>query len=373
VAAVEVGAVETGTIELRRVLSGTIASPVSFDISPKVGGRLVELRVDVGDAVERGDVVALLDDDEYRLEVRQAEADLRVAEANLAEARSAIEIAERESDRVRTLRERGVASASALDAAEADMLAKRSAEAVAEAMVARAEASLAAAEVRLGYTRVAADWSGGDGQRVVSERYVDAGSTVSANTPLLTIVELDPVLAVAFVTERDYGRLELGQRATLTTDAFSGETFEGEITRIAPVFREASRQARVEVTVSNDERRLKPGMFARIEAVVDRAEGATIVPASALTRREGSAGVFVLSEDGRTVAWREVEAGIEYGGRLAVTGEGVSGRVVTLGQQLISDGSAVSATRRGGGAVGAAEADGDDAGGGAGGVGGMGG
>lgn len=347
VAAVEVSAVEIGDIEADRVLSGTLASPVIFDIAPKVAGRVVELKVNVGDRVSRGQVVALLDDDESRLSVAQANADLRVAEANLAEARSTIEIAERSSERVRTLRQRGVASESQLDAIEADMLAKRSAEAVAEARVERARAEVAAAKVRLGYTRVTADWAGGDDERVVSERYVDAGVTLSANTSLMTIVELDPLHAVAFVTERDYGRLAIGQPASVTTDAYGDEVFIGEITRIAPVFSEASRQARVEVTVANESMRLKPGMFARIVVVVDRVEGVTIVPAAALTRRDGMAGVFVLNEDGESVAWRPVRPGLENGGRLEVEGPGVTGQVVTLGQQLIEDDSLVRASSRG--------------------------
>ena len=102
----------------------------------------------------------------------------------------------------------------------------------------RAEASLETANIRLGYTRITAGWSGGDDQRVVAERYVDEGETVSANTPLLRIVELDPITGVIFVTERDYARLQPGQEVLLlTTDAYPGEDFQGRIERIAPVFR----------------------------------------------------------------------------------------------------------------------------------------
>lgn len=347
VAAVEVAAVERGDIEVTRVLSGAIDSPIAFDVAPKVAGRVVELRVDVGDGVRRGQVVASLDDDEHRLAVAQAKADLRVAEANLAEARAAIEIGERSSERVRTLRERGVASDASLDSMEADMLAKRSAEAVAAARVERARATVAAAEVRLGYTQVTADWPDGDAERVVSERFVDAGTTLSANTPLMRMVKLDPVVAVVFVTERDYGRLSVGQTVNLTTDAFAGETFTGEISRIAPVFNAASRQARVEVKVANPSMRLKPGMFARLAVVLDRAEDVKVVPSAALTHRGGEAGLFVLSEDGGSVSWQPVRPGLEQAGRLQVEGEGVTGRVVTLGQQLLEDGSAVRASDRG--------------------------
>ena len=84
-----------------------------------------------------------------------------------------------------------------------------------------------------------------------------------------------------FVTERDYARLQTGQVASLTTDAFASETFSGTIQRIAPVFRESTRQARVELRVDNLELRLKPGMFVRATVILDRVEDAVIVPEQA--------------------------------------------------------------------------------------------
>jgi hypothetical protein len=69
---------------------------------------------------------------------------------------------------------------------------------------------------------------------------------------------------------------------------------------------------------------------------------ATIVPEQALTIRDDSSGVFIVSEDGRSVAWREVKVGIREGERVQVEGQGLSGRVVTLGQQLVKNGSAIT-------------------------------
>jgi RND family efflux transporter MFP subunit len=207
--------------------------------------------------------------------------------------------------------------------------------------VTRAGAALEAARIRLGYTRITADWSGGDDRRVVAERYVDEGGTVSANTPLLRIVELDPISGVIFVTEKDYGRLQPGQGVALSTDAYPGETFGGRIERIAPVFQEATRQARVEISAANPGHRLKPGMFIRATVVLEKAADAVIVPEQALTTRDDRTGVFLVSSDGRSVAWREVRVGIREGGRVQVLGDWLSGRVVTLGQQLVDDGSAI--------------------------------
>ena len=209
------------------------------------------------------------------------------------------------------------------------------------AQIARAEADLEAARIRLGYTQVTAGWRGGSERRVVAERYVDEGETVAANAPLLRIVELDPITAVFFVTERDYARLRTDQSATLSTDAFPGQRFSGTIARIAPVFREATRQAKVELRVANPELQLKPGMFARATVVLDRVADAIIVAAEALTKRDGREGVFLVNGDGTSVAWHEVQPGIRQDGRVQLTGEPLSGRVVILGQQLLDDGKPI--------------------------------
>ncbi len=341
-APVEVAAIRRGPIELRRTHSGTLTPRAEFIVGPKVGGRVERLTVDLADTVRRGQVVAELDNDEYVQAVAQAKADLEVAKANLAEAKSALEIADREIERIRTLRSRGVASESQLDAARANHLTKQAQLEVASAEAAKAKASLETANIRLGYTKVRASWTGGSDRRVVAERFANEGGMVAANASLLLIVELDPVTGVMFVTEKDYVRMRKGQLATLTTDAYPGERFQGRIDRIAPVFRQATRQARVELAIENPGQRLKPGMFIRVTVILDRLADATIVPEKALTTRNNRTGVFVVSADGRSVAWRDVTVGIRDGDRVQVTGEGLSGRVVTLGQQLIDDGSAIT-------------------------------
>jgi RND family efflux transporter MFP subunit len=186
----------------------------------------------------------------------------------------------------------------------------------------------------------------------VAERFIDAGETVSANAQLLSIVELNPITGVIFVTEGDYARLQINQPVALTTDAYPGEEFQGHIERIAPIFQQTTRQARVQLTVDNSWHRLKPGMFIRATVVLQRVANAIIVPEKALTTRGDRTGVFVVNEDGSTVAWREVQVGIREGERVQVSSEAVlSGRVVTLGQQLVNDGSAITIPDSGTGVV----------------------
>ncbi|MFZ7124721.1 MAG: efflux RND transporter periplasmic adaptor subunit [Desulfobacterales bacterium] len=341
-APVEVAAIDRGPIELRRTYSGELEAQAQFIVAPKISGRIHQLDVDAGDVVTRGQTVAILDSDEYIQAVAQAEADLAVARANLAEAESALEIANRELRRVETLRKRGVASDSELDTAKAGQLAKRAALEVAMAQVTKALAVLESSRIRLSYTQVKAQWPGGDPERIVAERFVDEGETVSANASLVSVVEIDPIIGVIFVTEKEYTRLRPGQSVFLTTDAYPGERVTGEIHRIHPVFQKATRQAKVEIRIDNPRHRLKPGMFIRATVVLDRVEEATIVPEPAITRRNDRTGVFVLSDDGRSVVWREVTIGIREAGRVQVEGDGLSGRVVVLGQQLLEDGSAIT-------------------------------
>jgi RND family efflux transporter MFP subunit len=339
---VEVASIEHGPIELRRSFTGTLEAAAEFVVAPKVSGRIEQLSVDLADTVTRGQVVARLDNDEYVQSVRQAQADLAVAQANLAEAKSQLTLTKRELQRIEDLRKRGMTSASQEDAAKANQLAKQAHVEVTQAQVSRAEAVLESARIRLGYTEVSAGWRGGDEQRVVAERYVDEGQTVSANTELLRIVELDPITAVFFVTEQDYARLQPEQHVLLNTDAYPDESFDGRIVRIAPVFRESTRQARVELQVANPELRLKPGMFVRATVILDQVAETTIVPEQALVKRDGQHGLFVVAADGKSVTWRAVQVGIREGDRVQVMGEDLGKQVVTLGQQLLDDQSAIS-------------------------------
>jgi RND family efflux transporter MFP subunit len=339
---VEVAAIEHGPIEWRRAFTGTLEALAEFVVAPKVGGRIEQVEVDLGDTVTRGQLVARLDNAEFVQAVEQARADLAVAEANLAEAESLLRIAQRELDRNDRLRERGLSSESQTDVAMADLLAKQAHVKVTKAQLTKAEAELETARIRLGYTEVAAGWQGGNQQRLVAERYVDEGETVAANAALLRIVELDPITAVLYVTERDYGHLRQGQEVLLSTDAWPDERFRGRIERIAPVFRESVRQARVELRVDNPRQRLKPGMFVRAEVVFERVAQTLVVPEAALTRREQREGVFVVRPDGQAVDWREVRLGIRQDGRVQVFGEGLRGLVVVLGQQQLDQGSAIA-------------------------------
>lgn len=339
---VEVAPVEEGPIERGKVFSGTLEPSTEFVVASKVGGRVERILVDLGDVVERGQVVATLDDAEYRQAVAQARAEVSVARAQRSAARKAKEIASRTFARVQDLRKRSVASDQELDLAMADKLEAEADVEVAEAQVQRANAALEAARIRQQYTQVSADWPEEDTERVVAARFADGGETVAQNARLLSIVDLDPLTAVVLATEVEYTELTVGQPVTLSTDAYPDETFDGRVSRVAPVFQEASRQARIELAVGNADARLRPGMFVRVTAVLERVEDAVIVPEDALVVRDGQDAVFVVSDDASSVALVPVEVGVQDQGRVQVIGGGVRGRVVTLGQQQLHDGTPIT-------------------------------
>jgi len=339
---IEVTKIQRGPIALQRTFSGELEALAEFVVAPKVSGRVVRVFVNIADMVKRGQVVAELDNDEYVQVVAQAQADLEVARANLTQAKRALTIANREFKRTQSLLKRGITSDSEFDVTRQDQLVKQAQLQVTVAQVAKAESSLETANIRLGYTKVTAGWTGGGEYRVVAERYVDEGQTVAANAPLLLIVELHPIVGVVFVTERDYARLRAGQLVSLTTDAYPDEQFTGRIDRIAPIFRKSTRQARIEMNIDNPQHRLKPGMFIKATVALARVPEATIVPVQALTKRDDRRGIFIVDNDGRSVAWCEVKVGIREGDRVQVEGEELSGRVVILGQQLVNDGSLIT-------------------------------
>ncbi len=352
-APVEIAAIEHGPIVLRRVFSGTLEAVAEVQIAPRIPGHLERLAVDIGDHVERGQVIAWLDDDELQQSVAQAEADVAVAQANESESESSAELARRELRRLVQLHTDGVASEAALDSSRTAAVASDAAVTVAKARVMRARAALEMARLRLLQTRILADWdepsvvrddapAEPEATRVIAERYVDVGSLVNASTPIVSIVSLDPIIAVVFIPERDYARVAVGQEATLNTDAYAGETFLGHVARIAPVFRRTTRQVRVELEIVNADERLKPGMFVRATLDLARDEDATIVPYAALTTRNDVRGVFVLPPDSDSVRWTPVTIGLREGTRVQISAPGLVGSVVTLGQELCDDGSRVT-------------------------------
>ncbi len=341
--AVELSPAEHGSLVTRQRLAGNLEPAAEFQVAPKVAGQIVEVLADIGDSVARGDVVVRLDDAEFQQSVAQARAALAVAEARLQEARSAADLATRRLDRIERLESRGVASASELDDARGEAQAQQAAVAVARAQRDQAEAALNSAEVRLGYTRVRADWPGEDETRLVGERMVDAGDTVAANTPLLSIVDIDQLRAVIEVPQSLYGSLAVGDPAQILPPGPDSQAVEARISRIAPRFDPESRRTRVELIVDNQQRRLAAGMFVQVGLESRRVDDAVIVPRAALVSRQGRRGIFTVAPDADTASFVPVEVALETDDRAALRGiDSLAGPVVVLGQDQLTDGAVIT-------------------------------
>jgi len=348
-------AVETAPVKKEMILdvarfSGSLQADTYFIVAPKVSGRLEQLMVDIGDTVESGDLVAVIDDDEYAQQAVQAKAEFDVARANQEEAKSALDAERREFERVEALRAKQIASESEFDGARARYEAQDARYRVAQAQVSQREAALKAAEVRLSYTRISAAWEGG-GTRSVAERFVDEGAMLRANDQIVSIIDIGSLTAVVNVIERDYSKITIGQEALVTTDAYPGRTFVGRVQRVAPLLRETTRQARVEIDVPNADGLLKPGMFVLAEIEFGRHENATVVALSALARRDGQMGVFTIDTDAMKATFVPVTTGIRTEEAVEITDPPLEGIVVTLGQHLLSDGASVSLPAAGGGDI----------------------
>lgn len=321
------------------IFTGSLLPKSQFIVAPKVAGWLKKLLVNIGDAVQQNQVIAILDDEEYTQEMEQARAELQVAKANAENCTSDLDIAKREYERAKALREKKIASASELDESEAAFNACQTRLKVSLAQVAQKEAALKTTDVRLSYTKVQAFWENGDETRVVGERFVDEGALLQVNEPIVSILENNPLTAVVYVIERDYQKVEVAQQSVVTTDAYPDKTFTGGVVRIAPLLKESSRQARVEIEVPNPDQLLKPGMFVRAKIEFARHDNAMLIPFAALVRREGKEGIFIADTGALKARFVPVETGIINGELVEVKAPNISGLVVTMGNHLLEDGS----------------------------------
>lgn len=337
--AVETTAVRRGPIRELGLFSGTLIPKTSFTVAPKISGKIKQLLVDIGDTVRQGQLVAVLEDDEYRQQVAQAEADLRVAQANLAEANSTLEMVKRDLERTRSLHAKGIQSDSQLDSAVTQYEAQESRYKVAQAQEANRTSALETSRLRLSYTLIRAAWERGSSVRYVGERFVTEGSMLSTNSAILSIIELHPITAVIFVTDRDSFRLQPGQETAILSSAFPDEPFAGRVARMSPLLNETSRQARVEIEIQNPDSRLKPGMFITARVEYARRAEATLVPFSSVVQRGGQSGVFLADSGTMKAKFIPVKTGIVSGEWAEVVEpSGLSGEVVTLGQHLLEEG-----------------------------------
>jgi len=307
-----------------------------------------------------------------RANVKAAEAAVEAAKANVAQAQASLKNATIELGRIRRLFDEKVATQQQLDGAETQFaIANERLAAAREQMrrfehqlkaareqlvltekgarqedrdalaanVRQAEAALRLAQINLEEATIEAPIAG-----VVSVKHLDEGNMVSPGVPIVTIVQVDTVKVVVGAAERDLPFLKAGTtKATMSVDALPGETFEGTVQKISPVVDERTRTVGVEIHVPNPGRRLKPGMFARVELLLEQRKGVPTIPDYAVLWHEDKPSVVVVN--GGKARRCAVKLGLAEGHLVEVlAGVKTGDTIVTRGQQGLKDGDPVVAT-----------------------------
>lgn len=323
---VKVAAVKKGPIAYVLNTSGDVQPMMQVDVISRIAGYVERVNFQIGDRVNAGQVVAIVEPEELRHRVAEEEAAVKVALAGLREKEAQLLHAEKQAQRARLLREKEFISSQELDEAETRANTARAQRDLAQAQLAQRQAMLEQSRYQLALTRVVAPFSG-----VVTRRLVDPGAYVSTSTPILTIARPDTLKVVVSIPERDVGLVKVGMPARLRLDAFSGRTFEGKVARLNSALDPASRTLTAEIHVSNSSGLIKPGMFARVSMILGERAGALLVPAEAVIEEDGKNFVYSVTEgkarrhavitgwtqDGYT----EVTQGLQENAKIVVAGQ----------------------------------------------------
>ena len=180
---------------------------------------------------------------------------------------------------------------------------------------------------------------------IVGRVYVDIGASVSIQTPVALIVNMDIVKVKINIVEIDLPKIEVGQLAEVYVDAYTGEVFKGVVERVSPVVDLTSRTAVAEISIPNADYRLKSGMFARIKILVDEKEDVLIIPRDAIIRENSSYYAFIVKSD-NVVERRRIEIGLNENNKFEIINGLNQGEfVVTMGNTLLKEGDTVEVVR----------------------------
>ena len=288
-------------------ITGTLVSSTRVDVKAETTGRVLRFDKKEGDPVAAGEVVVAVDEESYRLAVRQAESAVQVTEAALEKARVLEAHARSELERARNLVRSGGITDRDLKAAAVAEQDARAQVALAGAQVAQARAALDIAGKHLRDAAVRSPVSG-----EIQRKHVNAGAYVEPPTAVFTVVDNSRLELESPVATSDLGSLRRGQKVTFAVNSYPGAVFTGAVEEINPAIETESRSARLRIRVGSSGGRLKAGMFAQGEILTGVQANALIVPAAAVYRDDRSAkeGSVFVAENGRA-ALRKVRIGRE--------------------------------------------------------------
>ena len=352
--------------------TGSLIGDQQTDVAPQTSGKVVAVGVDIGSPVRRGQMLVRLDDAELKLRVEQASAQVQQAKAavrqaeekiglrsgqafdpnrvaEVAAAKVTLDLAEKNLTRAEKLIESGDVSKQFYDQqrAQRDQLKEQYDVALAQARqnyagvevartnVANAEAALSLAKQNLSYAVIPSPMDG-----FVSERTADLGEYVSPQQKVATIVRTNPLRVRIDIPEQAIQEVHVGQSVSAMTSAWPDRHFSGRVARIAPNVSAQSRTLTVEAEIDNSSGALKPGQFATVRILEERAEPAVLVPSRAVVTDAGVSRVFVI-KDGHAEQ-RLVQTGQTEGDLIEIKqGVAADEQVATSNQQQLTDGIAV--------------------------------
>jgi multidrug efflux pump subunit AcrA (membrane-fusion protein) len=336
-------ATETKTVQRMSVqrevdLSGTLLSPDQAKVSSEVAGIIRDVPVQLGTEVRAGDLLVRLEPRELQLALDRAEGQLRQIEAQLgidhaqakrppsddqiATVRQAManrDDARNTFKRAEQLHERGLMSQVDFDTADTRL---KVADANYQAAVDNVQALKATlqdrraawelAQKKLADASIKAPVAG-----AVAERLVQPGEFIRENTPVATIVQVDPLKLKTAIQEKYAGLIRPGQSVAFAVEAFSGRMFAGKVAYVSPAVDQTTRTFAVEAIVENNDRVLKPGFFAKGVVRTHRDENVLAVPEDAISTLAGVSTVYVI--DGGHARQQQVTLGARQNGLVEVT------------------------------------------------------
>jgi len=314
------------SLPIRLTANGNVAAWQEAIISSESNGlRLSDVKVNVGDVVTKGEVLAVFAPETPQAEVAQAKAALMEAEAAAAEAKA-------NAERARSIQDTGALSAQQISQ-------YTTAEATAQARAASAKAMLASAELRLRYTRVVAPDAG-----VISARSATVGAVAGPGTELFRMIRQGRLEWRAEVTAADLRNVKIGGNAVVK--AANGSELTGKVRMVAPTIDPQTRSALVYVDLppnNGKQAPFKAGMFATGQFELGASDALT-VPQQAITVRDGFSYVFRLNQDQR-VSQVKVQPGRRIGDRIEVlSGLAPDAQIVAAGAGFLNDGDLVRNT-----------------------------
>ncbi len=333
---VEVVRPRRATVAQRLQTNATLAAFEEADLFAKVSGYLSDVRVDIGDHVKAGQVLAVIDVPELKQQLAEAEAQLESKKSSLESARSQVDHAKANlflqtalaKDRDQLGEGRNFISSQTLDQVHANADIARADLGVAEANRALAanEIDVAAATVErikalLAYTQIVAPFDG-----VVARRFVNRGDLVQAATAtrttpsagsLFTVQRIDTIRVFCDVPENDVPHLHVGDPAIVKPAGFDGKPFIGKVTRFSLRLDPETRNMRTEIDLPNPEERLYPGTYAQVSLEMNRRPDALTVPTAAVGSDVD--GNFVYTVTDNRITRLAVKTGLTDNGRIEVT------------------------------------------------------